>query len=343
MTRQTPRAVAILAYGMMTPATGGRDEQVSALLAGRPLFRRHPRWVGVDGMRQVMSYVAAIGDNGSFPDRLAHLLQRAYHDCRANQLERFGRIYHAPMILALPEILQTAGLYETFRAVAAGLDFDGVTQLHLVFGDDCGAMRGLAQAFQVIEGSPQPLVYLAAADSLVTPFMMDLRSTTGLARSSQHPWNPIPSEAAICTLLGSADNTPSAVLFPPSQTVESQNWRDPGRGLLGGGLRAAIEDQLSGHERPLHAFSDAHAERWRAEELGVIRSELTALLPDESGWHFISQAVGDLGAAGPLTAAIAAASLPGHSLILSSSRTGSRSAMLVNGNPLPTLDGQSPR
>ncbi len=88
--------IAVLARGLCCPASG-----VAEILAGSPLFRRHPEFIGIDGMRQVGGYVESCLAERDLGRRLAHLLHRAYDDCVA-ELPDAGPW---PLFLALPSVL----------------------------------------------------------------------------------------------------------------------------------------------------------------------------------------------------------------------------------------------
>ena len=313
----------IAALGLVTPAPGGIAAQAAALIEGRPLFERHPRWIGGDGQRQVMGFVPELRDIADYPTRLALLAHRAFDACRQDQLACSGRVMPAPMLLLLPPVLRDAGLQAAFRNAAMALDFSGVTQVQLAFGE---APAGLALLRQL----PALPHYLAAADTLVTPFAMDMRLVQGLARDRAHPWNPVPAEAGACLLLAGAAPPLRALVPAAAVAEEAERLADPRRGLLGCGLGAAIDALLAPAAAPLSmVLSDATGERWRAEEVGVVRSGRAALNADDLPWHFPAQAMGDAGAAAGLVALALACMRPGASLVLTSGREGARAAALI--------------
>lgn len=316
----------IKALGIATPAPGDQRQQVSALLAGPPLFERHPRWIGTDGQRQIMGFVPELRDLADFPARVALLLHRAFLDCLADQQARHGDIEDAPLIVQLPALLQHAPFQDRFRQSCANLDFPGVTGVQLHFGG--GAPGALALMPQLGLNDSQPCAYLAAADSLVTPFILDFLAAKGLSRDRLSPWNPIPSEAAACLLMSRQPGL--AQVLACATTQETQSLSDPGRGLLGRGLCIAV-DQVFPPDAPEigGVFSDASAERWRAEELGVITSERPRLSADDISWHYTAQRTGDPGTAASLIAVAAACHQDAPSLILSSDRSGSRAAAVI--------------
>lgn len=311
----------IAALGLATPAPGGAAEQTAALFEGRPLFQRHPRWIGGDGQRQVMGFVPELRDIGDYPTRLALLAHRAFDACRRDQMARLGRVVPAPMLLLLPPALRDAGLQAAFRNAAMVLDFAGVTGVQLAFGE---APAGLA----LLHRLPPSPHYIAAADTLAVPFAMDMRLVQGLARDRAHPWNPVPAEAGTCLLVGAAA-PPRALVQAVAVAQEAESLADPRRGLLGRGLGAAIDAVLATAPAPAMVMSDATGERWRAEEMGVVRSGRAALNAEGLDWHFPAQAMGDAGAAAGLVALALACGRPGTSLILASGRDGGRAAVML--------------
>ena len=73
-------------------------------------------------------------------------------------------------------------------------------------------------------------------------------------------------------------------------------------------------------------FSDSTVERWRSEELGVLRSERPRLSAKGVSWRYITQRTGEMGAATGLISMAAACHQEARSLILSSDRSGDRAA-----------------
>lgn len=316
----------IEALGLATPAPGDQREQVAALFTGAPLFQRHPTWIGPDGQRQIMGFLSDLRDLSDFPRRLAVLLNRAYLDCRQDRLDRDGQPAAAPLVVQLPEVLRQQAFADAFRDAAAQLDFTGVTKVHLLFG---GAAAGLALLGQLQLDPAQPRAYVAAADSLVPPFMLDFLAAQGLLRDRHSPWNPIPAEAAAVLLLSSQGGF--AQLRGWGAAQETQRLADPDRALLGRALCGAIDATLAmAGASPDEVICDAGPERWRAEELGIVRSQRTFLVAERLPWHHITQGSGDLGVATGLVSVAAACHRPCASLILSGGRFGDRAAALID-------------
>jgi hypothetical protein len=312
----------IRALGLATPAPGDQRQQVAALLCGAPLFQRHPRWVGADGQRQIMGFVPELRDLADFPARVAGLLHRAFVDCIADQEARHGAVEEAPLIVLLPAILRRSVFQDAFRETCAQLDFSRVSGVDLHFG---GAPGALSLIRQMGQHDRLPRAYIAAADSLVTPFMLDYLAAQGLLRDRLSPWNAIPSEGAACLLM-SRDPGPAQVLACATGQ-ETQSLSDPGRGLLGRALCAAVDQVLSPAMAGIsEVFSDSTVERWRSEELGVLRSERPLLSAKGVSWRYITQRTGEMGAATGLISMAAACHQEARSLILSSDRSGDRAA-----------------
>ena len=315
----------IAALGIATPAPGDLHRQVAALISGAPLFRRHPTWIGPDGQRQVMGFVDDFRDLADFPVRVAALLHRAYHDCQQDLLAREGRAIEAPLVVLLPTLLQRPTFADAFRNAAAKLDFRGVSRVHLIFGD---APASLALLGQIELDGSLPHAYVAATDSLVTPFMLDFLAAQGLLRDRLSPWNPIPAEAAAVLLLSRLDGPIRLQGWATAQ--ETQRIADPDRGLLGRSMCCAIDDALAmAGVEPQEVISDAGPERWQAEEIGIVRSERPSLTNESVSWHRIVQGAGDFGAAKSLVSVAAACVREVPSLILSGDRSGNRTAAVI--------------
>lgn len=318
------RPLTLQAAGLCTPAPGDRAEQVAALLAGRPLFRRHPRWIGADGQRQIMGQVPDLEAVRDYPTRCALLLHRAYQDCLGDQRARGIDPAPCPLVVLLPPQLRPDAMRSAFRAAAAQLDFGGVTDVRPVFGDAAAVVPVLDM---LRDDGPAGPAHVAAVDCLVAPFMLDYLAASGLARDRLARWNPIPAEASACLLLSTGQGPTRLLNW--AGTREPQDLRNPGRGLLGRGLRHAIDAVTSGLDGPLaQVVVDGGPERWRAEEMGVIASEF-AHLAGEVPWFHLSRSAGDFGAASAVTALAVAARLPGSSLVLASTRSGGRAAAIV--------------
>lgn len=315
----------IKALGLATPAPGDQRQQVAALLSGAPLFERHSRWIGADGQRQIMGCVPELRDMADFPARVAWLLHRAFMDCTADLQTRQGEAVDAPLIVLLPALLRQSVFQEAFRKACASLDFPNVSGVELHFG---GAARALSLLEQAPLDDTQPHAYVAAADSLVTPFMLDYLAAQGLVHNRLSPWSAIPSEGAACLLVSCTPGL--AQVLACSAAQETQSLSDPDRGLLGRGLCNAIDQVLSPATADIREiFSDSNVERWRSEELGIIKSERPRLSAEGVSWRHITQRTGDLGAAAGLISVVAACHQPVKSLILSSDRSGDRAAAVI--------------
>lgn len=319
--------VTILAWGLATVAAGDSEAQASALVEGRPHYQRHPRWVGRDGQRQIMCWAPGLRDHVDFASRVALLAQRAWSACRDAQLRQGLQPARAELILALPLVLGFyPGMRDNFTAAAGRLKFDGMSSVQLVFGEHAVGFAALERAEKLLRLDGPRHIYVAAADTLVAPMILDLLAAQGELRDRNNPWNPVPSEAAVCMLIARDDPCDLAharVMAQASRIEDFPVGVDTGA-TTGGALLEAARDSLAqtqGYER---IVSDASGGRWRAEELGQV---LSALAPDAANVPIMTaaQAVGDVGAASALLSIVAGISAgPGASLILASERSGSR-------------------
>lgn len=318
---------AILAWGIATVADGDGAAQANALVQGRPHYQRHPRWVGRDGQRQIMCWASGLRDHVDFPSRVALLAQRAWSACRELQLQRGMQPARAEMILALPLVLGfNQEQRERFTAAAARLNFDGMSSVQLVFGEHAVGLAAFERACGVLAQGGARHVYVAAADTLVAPMILDMLAGRGELRDRHNPWNPVPSEAAVCMLIatdcdGQKEHPRVMACSSRIDAMFLDRASDP-----------VEEDALieAARESLLHAggvariVSDASGCRWRAEELGRVTSALSCPGPAIPVLT-AAQAVGDVGAASALLSVIAGISAgPGASLILASERSGSR-------------------
>ncbi len=324
--------VGLMAGGFVTPAGQEADAQIAAILAGRALWRRHPRWIGSDGQRQMLCALPGLADMTDTPARLAQLLHSAFAECRKDQLARFGRTVAAPMLLVLPQMIARHPPFAgAFMAAASTLGFSGLGEVSVAIGD---AATGLALLSGTGLSGP---CYIAAVDCLVTPLALDMRQAQGRGRDRHERWNPIPSEGAACLLVAPAglSGDTAGIAGHARLALTRESWRisDPQRGLLGRGLNAAIGQACGDRPAVSRVFSDAMTERWRAEELGVVKSERPALSEDVTDWHFPGQSLGDMGAANGLAALAVALRMPGASLVLASDTDGARAAALVSMPP----------
>ena len=272
-----------------------------------------------------MGYVPELEEVRDFPARCALLLHRAYRDCLADQRARGLDPAPRPLVVLLPPPLRPDAMRDAFRAAAAQLDFGGVTDVRLVFGDATAVVPVLDM---MRDGSPAGPAYVAAVDSQVTPFMLDFLAASGLARDRLARWNPIPAEASACLLLSTGQGPTR--LLDWAGTREPEDLRNPRRGLLGRGLCEAIVAVMSRCEASLsQVIVDGGPERWRAEETGIVASEFAHLAGDVP-WFHLSRSAGDLGAASALLSVAIAARLSESSLVLASTRSGGRAAAIVS-------------
>lgn len=325
------RPMFINALGIATPAPGDQRQQIAALRAGTPLFERHPKWVGTDGLRQIMGFVPELRDLTDFPTRVAQLLHRAFVDCVADLRTRHGEVADIPLIVLLPPVLRHPPFQEAFRQACTNLDFPGLSGVELYFGGSSGALALIA-GLELSDA--RPCAFVAAADSLVTPFMLDFLAAQGLNRDRLNPWNPIPSEAAACLLISRQPGL--AQMLTCELARETESLTDPGRGVLGRAICTAIDRALSPAGAEIgEIFTDASTERWRAEELGIVTSERPRLSAEGVSWCHIVQSTGDPGVAAGLISVAAACHSKARSLILSSDRSGERAAAVIAPPPEP--------
>lgn len=317
----------ILAWGIATAADGDSQAQAAALVEGRPLYQRHPRWVGRDGQRQIMCWASGLRDHVDFASRVALLAQRAWAACREAQLQQGLQPARAEMILALPLVLGfDPDLRENFTAAAARLNFDGMSSVQLVFGEHAIGLAAFERACGALARNEARHIYVAAADTLVAPMILDTLARKGELRDRHNPWNAVPSEAAVCMLI-SADSERDEDyprVMACSSRIEDMFPGDPSELSKDGALIEAARESLVHTGKVSRMISDASGCRWRAEELGRVTSVLSgpaATVPILTA----AQAVGDIGAATALLSVIMGISAgPGASLILSSERSGSR-------------------
>ncbi|KGJ04217.1 hypothetical protein SAMN04487972_10913 [Paracoccus halophilus] len=321
--------VSILAWGLATAADGDSLAQAAMLVEGRPHFHRHPRWVGRDGQRQIMCWASGLRDHVDFASRVALLVQRAWAACRDAQIARGMQPARAELILALPLLLGIyPGMRERFTAAAARLKFDGMSAVQMIFGEHAVGLAALERAAHTFARDKERHIYVAAADTLVAPMVLDMLAARGELRDRNSPWNAVPSEAAVCMLVapsnGADDGCPRLVGCASGiediQPDAPEGGAQPGENVLAEAARESIA-QAPGFVR---IISDASGGRWRAEELGRV---ISALGPDAAELPVLTtaQAVGDVGAASALLSVVAGISAgPGASLILASERSGSR-------------------
>ncbi len=331
--------VAILAWGLATVADGDSDAQAVALIEGRPHYQRHPRWVGRDGQRQIMCWAPGLRDHVDFASRVALLAQRAWAACRAAQLKQGIQPVRAELILALPLVLGFyPGMRDNFAAAAGRLKFDGMASVQLIFGEHAVGFAAIERAAKTLHQDGTRHIYVAAADTLVAPMILDLLAAQGELRDRHNPWNPVPSEAAVCMLV--TTDEPGNDWRPRVIAHASRIEDFPGKtgceagceNACGDALLEAARDSLAQADGYARIVSDASGGRWRAEELGRV---ISGLAPRAANVPVLTaaQAVGDVGATSALLSIIAGISAgPGASLILASERSGSRrTAVAISG------------
>ena len=324
--------VAILAWGLATVADGDSQAQAAALIEGRPHYQRHPRWVGRDGQRQIMCWAPGLRDHVDFASRVALLAQRAWAACREAQLKRGIQPVRAEMILALPLVLGFfPGMRDNFTAAAGRLKFDGMASVQLIFGEHAVGFAALERAGKVLEQDHSRHIYVAAADTLVAPMILDLLAAQGELRDRNNPWNSVPSEAAVCMLISrdDPDEDMYARVTAHASRIADFAAQPDSRDPAGSALIEAARDSLAQADSYARIVSDASGGRWRAEELGRV---LSALAPRATNVPILTaaQAVGDVGAASGLLSIVAGITAgPGASLVLASERSGSRRTVVA--------------
>ncbi len=326
----------ILAWGIATVADGDSREQADALVEGRPHYQRHPRWVGRDGQRQIMCWASGLRDHVDFASRVALLAQRAWSACRQAQLQQGMQPARAELILALPLVLGFhPDLRENFTAAAARLNFDGMTSVQLIFGEHAVGLAVFERAAAALTRGGARHVYIAAADTLVAPMILDMLAAKGELRDRHNPWNPVPSEAAVCMLIARPQDGWTGVSQHPCVMASASRIEDMFAEISetacddGDSLTEAARESLAQMPDVARIVSDASGCRWRAEELGRVTSALSVHVQDAPIFT-AAQAVGDVGAATALLSVVMGLSAgPGGSLILASERSGSRRSAIV--------------
>ncbi|MFO1164337.1 MAG: hypothetical protein U1E55_04055 [Paracoccus sp. (in: a-proteobacteria)] len=228
----------ILAWGIATVADGDSREQADALVEGRPHYQRHPRWVGRDGQRQIMCWASGLRDHVDFASRVALLAQRAWSACRQAQLQQGMQPARAELILALPLVLGFhPDLRENFTAAAARLNFDGMTSVQLIFGEHAVGLAVFERAAAALTRGGARHVYIAAADTLVAPMILDMLAAKRRAARPSQSLEPGPVRGGRLH----ADRPPSGWLDrgQPASLCHGQRLADRGyvRRDFRGGLR----------------------------------------------------------------------------------------------------------
>lgn len=325
----------------------------SQLLGNYYLFTKKPLEDPDDGY--VGGHPVLDGHYDDRDGRMVDLLSMAFLDL--SRQENWGDLLaEAPLWLALPEnerhTVDDLALKKQLKdCLAIPWDDEGFRWFQ---NGHAGMIVALAEAAKAMSMGMFHRVLIAGADSLIG--VKDLRRFNRLGRlkTALNPAGFMPGEAASVMVLETLESARqrkanihfqirSFALATEEKTVLSGNPQG------GDGLSRAISSLLGQEKQAPHSLdaliSDMNGETYRADELSIVYSRVMGKVDGEKNMIFPARCIGDTGAASPGVAFCVAARAmergylardsgkgSGNALILASSDTGERGAVLVGRN-----------
>ena len=326
----------------------------SQLLGNYYLFTKKPFEDPDDGY--VGGHPVLDGDFNDRTARMAALLSMAFQDLIRQESGRELLAEIPPFWLALPEkerhTVDDLALKNQLKANPA-IPFDEAGFRFFQNGH-AGMIVALAEAAKAMAMGMFHRVLIAGADSLIGVKDLKRFNRLGRLKTVLNPAGLMPGEAASVIILETLESAikrkanihfvvRSFALATEEKTVLSENPQG------GDGLSKAISsffDQGKHAPRSLDALiSDMNGEEYRADELSIVYSRVMGKVDGEKNMIFPARCIGDTGAASPGVAfCIASRAMErgylsrepgkgsGYGLVLASSDTGERGAVLVGRN-----------
>ncbi|MDO5605865.1 MAG: hypothetical protein Q4G25_11970 [Paracoccus sp. (in: a-proteobacteria)] len=249
----------ILAAGLVCPAGTSLDSSSAAFARGERFLRQQRDMIGPDGFPVSLAMVDELAGRHDSYNRILILLDWAMQEC-LEQLDRQGVGAPAPLTLLLNPMLRQPGAEAWFSGAIRDYYGDRFSEIAVRFG-------GSAAGLSLLAAAPGPLHFVACADSLVTPEMIDALIMDDRLNRSGNPWGVIPGEGAVVLALGQGD-APAGRLRAVAVSHETVMPADENRAALGRALGAAMRDAL-GDRAPARLLSDLDGGRDATEEFGL--------------------------------------------------------------------------
>lgn len=278
-------------FGLCSAFDMPPQDALRAIVAGKAAKRRHPVFVGADGLRQLCAPVESCLLERDMVKRTAHLAARAHAGLgRAGQQASYR-------VLLLPPLLGPASpLHDrTDQALAAGAF--GARYDQVVFGGTSEATRILQTIADNLRGGNISDCVLVCADTLIAPFVLDVMAAQNKAPVRKSPYRPLPGELGAAVLLQAAarDSVQPGFVIEEVQTAQEPKAPDDAkRGLMGLESLAALR-RIKDLPPQTRLIADSDGPRHKVEELGVLLGGELSIRDD----HLImpSAAIGAVGCA----------------------------------------------
>jgi 3-oxoacyl-[acyl-carrier-protein] synthase-1 len=353
----------ITGLGLVTSV--GHDHKIAcaSLRAGLKRPKILPRFFVNTNVRfddpedgKAVGYPVLDGDFTDTSGRIAILLHMAARDLMQHSGLDDHFISETPVFIALPEKerLSLADQDMIDLIIKHSPMFCSEQSIRLFAHGHAGMVIALQQAVEAIKKRQFNRVLIAGADSMIGFYDLRRYDRAERLKTTLNPNGLLPGESAGILLVESKDaaenrNADIRGVIKCLSTTEENNYVLSGKTPTGVGLTraiAAIMDQEQNQSLEVDTvISDVNGETYRFSEWAIIQSRIMSTLQGEKREVFPARFIGDTGAASPAVAAcIAVRSMErgyissdlkkrtGNVLILSSSDTGERGAMLIGGN-----------
>lgn len=352
----------ITGLGLVTSVGHDHKTACASIRAGLKRPKKLPRFFVNTNVRfddpedgKAVGYPVLDGDFTDTPGRMATLLHMAARDLMQHSGLDDHFISETPVFISLPEKERLALADQDMidLVVKHATMFCSEQRIRLFPHGHAGMIIALQHAAEAIKNRLCNRVLIAGADSLIGFYDLRRYNRDERLKTILNPNGLLPGECAGILLVESADaaekrNADIRAVIKGFSTSEEESHVLSRKIPTGTGLTraiAAIMDQMQNQSLDVDTvISDINGETYRFSEWAIIQSRIMSTIQGEKRESFPARFIGDTGAASPAVAAcIAVRSMErgyissdpkkqtGNILILSSSDTGERGALLIGG------------
>jgi 3-oxoacyl-[acyl-carrier-protein] synthase-1 len=350
MTRPTPEKhpcpVSIITTGACTSVGYTAPTTAASIRAGINRIACHPFMVDMRGGPFITARAKYLPDLLIGIERLWQLVLLAANEALAVIRASHYETRKIPVVIGLANM--RPGFTETMeKQIREHFEkfnhpFYTFTPVHTICAGHSAGLMALEKGCDIIRQRLSPVCLAGGIDSWIDPDALEWLDSEQAIYTHENPWGFVPSEGAgFCLLaedyISRVVDTPAKAHILAGVTTREKDIIHTDTVCTGQGLTQAISLATNHSKAPIdQLICDLNGQRYRADEFGFAMARTSDRF--KTPGDFLSPATfwGDAGAAcGPLFISLAVhTALQGNakgplSLILTSSDTGQRSAMLI--------------
>lgn len=349
--------ICIVGFGGRTPVGSNALSTVAAVRAGISMFVEHPYLIDKSGRPMVVAMDTFLTDEITEAERFAKLGLSAAKEIMSNLSNTSVIMDKIRIIIGLPaerpgmpinlEDCITESFSNNIKEFVDGQDFEFFRT-----GRSAGLMA-LEEGWSRIRRGSDDIYLVGGIESYLEPDTLEWLDESDLLHSETNSWGFIPGEAASFCLLCSKREADRLGLKVFGQVLavatELEYNVKTDKVCVGEGLTKAVKRVLqvwpSLSTQVDHIICDLNGEPYRAEEFGYTLVRTGDRFVDPTDFMTPADCWGDIGAAsGPLflilqmIAGVKGNAKGPHTLALTSSESGERSAALLQTVDVPEVD-----